>query len=224
MKTKLNLTIGCLLLMAGLALADSITLNDGVGAATSGSYSPGASFNLNIGVVTTNPPDNSGVTGFSYWFETSSTNNTFFKITGDDLTGSPFVDHNQNLAAGGEFVVSGGNQHDLGGTITDTTMPIASNATYSGGVLSIQVQPGTPAGTYTIFTTTTSSPSGQFHTPGGQNPAEITDGNFGAHQVASAVYTITVVPEPATWSLLGLGGVASFGLTMLRAKHRRTSS
>jgi len=39
--------------------------------------------------------------------------------------------------------------------------------------------------------------------------------------IPQAIYTITVVPEPATLSLLGLGSLGSVGLTMLRARRRK---
>jgi hypothetical protein len=44
-----------------------------------------------------------------------------------------------------------------------------------------------------------------------------------AAAIGQAVYTFTVVPEPSTWSLLGLGGMGSFGLTWLRARRCRFS-
>jgi PEP-CTERM motif len=38
--------------------------------------------------------------------------------------------------------------------------------------------------------------------------------------IPQAIYTITVVPEPGTLSLLGLGALGSLGLTALRARRK----
>jgi hypothetical protein len=37
---------------------------------------------------------------------------------------------------------------------------------------------------------------------------------------AQSIYTITIVPEPATWSLIALGGLGAFGVNLLRARRR----
>jgi len=39
--------------------------------------------------------------------------------------------------------------------------------------------------------------------------------------IGQAIYTITVVPEPATLSLFGLGALGSVGLTVIRARRRK---
>jgi PEP-CTERM motif len=218
MKNKLILSLACLVTTAAFAFADSITVNDGVGTANAGTYTAGQTFQLAISVNPTNPPE-ANVIGFSYWFETSALNSSFFTITAKNLSGSPFSDPNQTFTAGGEAIVPGGNQHDLGGTLPDVTTPLASGQSYSGGLLTLQIAANTPAGVYTISTTTINSPGGTFHTAGA-NPSEITDGAFAGHQVVTETYTITVVPEPATWSLFGLGGIGSVGLTWLRARRR----
>src|SRR5437764_11841357 len=124
MKTALSITIGCLLMMAGLAFGDSITILNSSNT-SSGSYAAGSSFTLTMGVNPTNPPE-ANVIGFSLWMAPGNAAwNNFFTITGK-AAGPTFSDPNNPLTAGGEGIVAGGNTHDLGFTLADTTMPVAS--------------------------------------------------------------------------------------------------
>jgi hypothetical protein len=150
------------------------------------------------------------VSGFSVWFETSAANNSFFTITSRTL--STFTDPNTPGITLPQAIVAGGNANDLGGTGSTQV----TNASYLVMSITIAINASTPAGTYTIATTTTNSNPIDHH-----NRSVANDASFVAHPIAATLYTITVVPEPATLSLLGLGSLGSFGLTMLRARRRK---
>jgi hypothetical protein len=77
--------------------------------------------------------------------------------------------------------------------------------------LNFSLDPSTPAGTYTIMTTLGG---------GAGKDSEINDSTTAHHLVSESTFTLTVVPEPTTLSLLGLGGLGSVGLTMLRARRK----
>jgi PEP-CTERM motif len=218
MKTKLLTSLGCLLLMAGLVHANAVLSFDdhgaGGGGPSDGTYTAGSSFTFDITLAVANsgtdPVPN--VNSISLWFETAAVNNSYFKITNRDLTGGSFPDP-QGSPSYPEAIVKGGNATDLGATLPPN-QTLASNTSYLVEHLTIQIAANTPAGTYTIFTTTNSSNTDHSKT------TAVGDGTFTRHEPASAAYTITVVPEPATLSLLGLSGLGSLGMTMLRRRRR----
>ena len=183
--------LACTLAVASVANAQTALFiyNDGNGLPNSGTYTPGSTFtfSINLGFVPGGSVTN--LDGLSYWFQ--QTNPSIapfpFSITLRDVTGSMFTDlqspglsYPQNL--------NPSNPNDLG-------------ALLPGNVS------GQGAGTYFIANITVSIPlnaptTGTFvlsNTFSGGKTSVITDTLGNTFAIPEADYTITMIPEPATW-------------------------
>lgn len=224
MKKTLPIVTLTLLLSASWALAqtasfafddstNSGTLTDLNGAPNMGTFASGTgTFTFDVNLTTAG-----GTThGFSLWLETEApdpkitiTGNTHFvfALTTD---GEAFPWHftDSSGADGAGFLTdqSGTQAGDLGATTSGADVAVGTNK-----VLTVQFTlSGLAPGTYHIDTTTANPKPSEATVAGGDAFA------------SKAIYTFTInpVPEPQVWSLVGLGGLGSFGLTWLRARKR----
>lgn len=184
MKPSIILALGLLAVQASQA-AVTLNLRDTLDDLNSVSIFPGDSFQVTLSL-------NSNAeltTGISYLLEALGSGNGQFRVTVRNVSGSAFPDltTDDSIVFALPVVLDPVSDNELGGLVADLSTPnIASEfkvATYT-----IQALPGIAPGEYSI----------------GTNTALAFDENFEEIPVSQATYNITVVPEPATTSLLSL--------------------
>lgn len=215
---KLFLTIACVCVTAAGVhgqTTSSFSLTDSNGA-TSGTYNPTATFTLNLSGTITGIPSGFTADGFSLFLEAptasnvnstiSITDGTYFQFTGfppsypqtfTQSLGSP----DSNYATTEDLGAIAGSNSQRTGNFTNR--PLASY-TFSLN--------GAPAGTTFMILSTSGS---------GISYSNPTNNDFRFANAPQVAYTITVVPEPATWASFILGGVGLAGIKLL--PRRRVS-
>ena len=187
MNTKLIITLCSLLAIPAGQAAVTIGFSDTVGAPNSVTIIPGGTFDVSLMLTS----DAEATAGISYFLQSIGAGNGMFTITARNVTGSAFGDLTTGNGIALPDLLDPVNNHDLGGLTTGSSNGIG---TFQVATYTIQADLGITPGSYTIST----------------SGAQAIDDSFDSISLNQASYGVTVVPEPGTALLLGLGlaGVA----------------
>jgi hypothetical protein len=165
--------------------ATATVLNGGNPFVTS---TPGGTFTFDLNIVTT-----FSSVGITYFYQ-SNNGSGFFSLIARNIGASPFSDLITSDAVaftGPNGLLDPVNNDDLGAVIADTTMPLPPGS-YFISTITVSISGAITPGTYTIFL---------------DSRTIVADGQFNDHQVTSNIFTVNIIPEPATTGLAVLGGV-----------------
>jgi hypothetical protein len=218
MKKTLLATIACMMIAATACFgAITMTFNDNSGAATAGTYLTTDTFSFDVFLTT-----DFTAQGVSYWLETQTlngftaaltiTNITYVNFTGPTDNGFPKAFTSATGADSGFLADDDTVINPQTGTIDEgdlgATSPSHAPGTFQIATIFFSISGATP-GTY-LLQSTTASPK----------VSEATGTDFSDNPFGTAVYTITIVPEPSTFALLGL---AATGLGVAAYRRRRAA-
>ena len=153
------------------------------------------------------------VAGFDLYLTTDSGNSGLFAIAAAMGMGT-FTSLGPTEPAGGDFLSTTPNPPT--GSVRNSEdqgfLATANQPTpFSGALeqLTLSIAAGTPAGTYTFSTSTQATANAQY--------TRITDGNGMTYQIDNpGIFSVTVVPEPSTWALFGVGAAVGVCLIVRR--------